>query len=139
MSASSAATRRVLLGLAPAAPFAPSAVRASGGAFPERPVRYVRPYRPGATNDNVSRVMSRALALRLGVPVVENRAGAGGAVGARLVAESRPDGHTLLNASAGNPTIAPHLGAVGYDPLRDLLAATRAAVDARRGRTARAA
>lgn len=85
-----------------------------------RPIRYICPFPPGATNDNVSRTMSRALTPRLGVPVVvENRAGAGGAVGSRLVAESRPDGLTLLNASAGNLTIAPHLGPVGYDPLKD--------------------
>lgn len=87
--------------------------------FPSRPIRYICPFPPGATNDNVSRTMSRALQTRLGVPVVvENRAGAGGAVGARFVAESRPDGTTLLNASAGNLTIAPHLSNVGYDPLR---------------------
>ena len=86
--------------------------------FPARPIRYVCPFPPGATNDNVSRTMARALQARLGVPVVvENRAGAGGAVGARFVADSRPDGYTLLNASAGNLTIAPHLGHVGYDPL----------------------
>jgi tripartite-type tricarboxylate transporter receptor subunit TctC len=116
-----AATRRAMLGAGLAMPFLAKAARAHG-VYPERPVRYVCPFPPGATNDNVSRVMSRALAPRLGVPVVvENRAGAGGAVGARLVAEARPDGHTLLNASAGNLTIAPHLGAVGYDPLRDLL------------------
>lgn len=86
--------------------------------FPSRPIRYVCPFPPGATNDNVSRTMARALQARLGVPVVvENRAGAGGAVGARFVADSRPDGTTLLNASAGNLTIAPHLSHVGYDPL----------------------
>ena len=121
MSASPAARRRALLGAVLAAPFV-SLARASGGGFPDRPVRYVSPYPPGATNDNVARVMTRSLAAKLGVPVVvENRAGAGGAVGARLVAESKPDGHTLLNASAGNLTIAPHLSAVGYDPLRDLV------------------
>ena len=88
--------------------------------FPARPIRYICPFPPGATNDNVSRTMARALSQRLGVAVVvENRAGAGGAVGARFVAESRPDGYTLLNASAGNLTIAPHLSQVGYDPLRD--------------------
>ncbi|WP_424811278.1 Bug family tripartite tricarboxylate transporter substrate binding protein [Roseococcus sp. YIM B11640] len=98
---------------------APAVARASEFVF-TRPIRYICPFPPGATNDNVSRAMSRALSQRLGVPVVvENRAGAGGAVGARLVAESRPDGLTLLNASAGNLTIAPHLGNVGYDPLRD--------------------
>lgn len=98
--------------------FAPTIARAEANFT--RPIRYISPFPPGATNDNVSRVMSRSLGQRLGVNViVENRAGAGGAVGARLVAESRPDGLTLLNASAGNLTIAPHLNQVGYDPLRD--------------------
>jgi tripartite-type tricarboxylate transporter receptor subunit TctC len=110
--------RRLLLGAGLAAP-ALLGARAQG--FPAHPIRYLCPFPPGATNDNVSRTMARALASRLGVTVqVENRAGAGGAVGTRVVAESKPDGHTLLNASAGNLTIAPHLSAVGYDPLRDL-------------------
>ena len=112
-------SRRLLLGAALALP-ALRLGQAQPG-FPDRPIRYVCPFPPGATNDNVSRTMARALGPRLGVTVVvENKAGAGGAVGTRLVAESRPDGHTLLNASAGNLTIAPHLSAVGYDPLRDL-------------------
>ena len=107
--------RRALLAGLLAAP----AIARAEPAF-SRPIRYICPFPPGATNDNVSRTMSRALTPRLGVPVVvENRAGAGGAVGSRLVAESRPDGLTLLNASAGNLTIAPHLGPVGYDPLKD--------------------
>jgi len=88
--------------------------------YPSRPIRYVSPYPPGATNDNTSRLMSRALTQRLGVPVVvENRAGAGGSVGSRLVAGAAPDGYTVLNASAGNLTVVPHLGHAGYDPLRD--------------------
>jgi tripartite-type tricarboxylate transporter receptor subunit TctC len=108
------AMRRVLLGALLAAP---AIARAEPG-FPSRPIRYVCPFPPGATNDNVSRTMARHLVARLGVAVVvENRAGAGGAVGARFVAESRADGYTLLNASAGNLTIAPHLGPVGYDPI----------------------
>jgi tripartite-type tricarboxylate transporter receptor subunit TctC len=108
--------RRLLLGAGLAAPLVARAQR-----FPERAIRYVCPFPPGATNDNVSRSMSRALGPRLGVHVVvENKAGAGGAVGSRMVAEAKPDGHVLLNASAGNLTIAPHLSAVGYDPLRDL-------------------
>ncbi|MCO6417772.1 tripartite tricarboxylate transporter substrate binding protein [Siccirubricoccus sp. KC 17139] len=116
--------RRLLLGAALAVP-ALAAARAQGpshGEYPDRPIRYLCPYPPGATNDNVSRTMSRALSPRLGVPVVvENKAGAGGTVGSRLVAEAKPDGYTLLNASAGNLTIAPHLSRVGYDPLRDLV------------------
>jgi tripartite-type tricarboxylate transporter receptor subunit TctC len=111
--------RRILLAGLLAAPAVAPVVAWAEAPF-SRPIRYISPFPPGATNDNVSRVMSRSLGQRLGVPVVvENRAGAGGAVGARLVAESRPDGLTLLNASAGNLTIAPHLNQVGYDPLRD--------------------
>ncbi len=106
--------RRGVLGLVLAAPAL--AARAN-----DRPIRLVSPFPPGATNDNVARTLARALTPRLGsLVMVENRAGAGGAVGARFVAESRPDGLTLLNASAGNLTIAPHLSRVGYDPLRDL-------------------
>ncbi len=111
-----ALSRRALLGAVLAAP----AVARADAAFPSRPIRYICPFPPGATNDGVSRVMARALQARLGVPVVvENRAGAGGALGARLVAESKPDGYTLLNASAGNLTTTPHLSPVGYDPLKD--------------------
>ncbi|RAI57117.1 Bug family tripartite tricarboxylate transporter substrate binding protein [Roseicella frigidaeris] len=114
-------SRRLLLGTGLAAAALPAWASSGPGEFPARPIRYLCPYPPGATNDNVSRLMSRALAARLGVPVlVENRAGAGGTVGTRQVADARPDGHMLLNASAGNLTIAPHLSAVGYDPLRDL-------------------
>jgi tripartite-type tricarboxylate transporter receptor subunit TctC len=109
-------SRRLLLGAGLAAPFI---ARAHAQPFPERPVRYLVPYAPGATNDNVARTMARALLPRLGQPVVvENKAGAGGAIGARFVAEAKPDGHILLNASASNLTIAPHLNPVGYDPVR---------------------
>jgi tripartite-type tricarboxylate transporter receptor subunit TctC len=111
-------SRRLLLGAALSLP----AIARAAESWPDRPIRYVCPFPPGATNDNVARLMSRALSARLGVPVVvENRAGAGGAVGSRMVAESRADGHILLNASAGNLTTTPHLSDVGYDPLRDLL------------------
>ena len=113
-------SRRLLLGAGLAAPFITRAqASASPSGFPERPIRYVVPFAPGATNDNVARTMARALLPRLGQSVVvENKAGAGGAIGARFVAEAKPDGHVLLNASASNLTIAPHLGAVGYDPLK---------------------
>ncbi len=96
------------------------AMPAIAHAASDRPLRLVSPFPPGATNDNVARTLARPLAPRLDTTViVDNRPGAGGALGARHVAESRPDGLTLLNASAGNLTIAPHLNRVGYDPLRD--------------------
>jgi tripartite-type tricarboxylate transporter receptor subunit TctC len=114
-------SRRLLLGAGLAAPFVATSGPAWAQGFTDRPIRYVCPFPPGATCDNVSRTMTRALGPRLGTTVlVENKAGAGGAVGSRMVAEAKPDGHVLLNASAGNLTIAPHLSNVGYDPLRDL-------------------
>ncbi|WP_161600930.1 Bug family tripartite tricarboxylate transporter substrate binding protein [Teichococcus oryzae] len=113
-------TRRILLGAGLAAPFLLSGTARAQG-YPSQPIRLVCPYPPGATSDNVSRVMARALSARLGqTVVVENRAGAGGAVGTRHVAESKADGYTLLNASGGNFLISPYLNEVGYHPLRDL-------------------
>ncbi|HWX47323.1 MAG TPA: tripartite tricarboxylate transporter substrate binding protein [Roseomonas sp.] len=91
--------------------------------YPSRLIRYVVPYSPGATSDGTARVMARPLAARLGQEVVvENRAGAGGSVGARHVAESEPDGYVLLNASGGILSVAPYISPVGYDPLKDLAA-----------------
>jgi tripartite-type tricarboxylate transporter receptor subunit TctC len=113
-------TRRTLLGAGLAAPFLLSGL-ARAQSYPSQPIRLVCPYPPGATSDNVARTMARALSERLGqTVVVENRAGAGGAVGTRHVAEAKPDGYTLLNASGGNLLISPYLNEVGYHPLRDL-------------------
>jgi tripartite-type tricarboxylate transporter receptor subunit TctC len=113
-------SRRALIGTTAGLLAMPSLSRAEA-AYPSRGIRYICPFLPGATNDNVARLMARALSTRLGATfIVENRAGAGGAIGSRFVAEAPPDGYTLLNASAGNLVTAPHLNFVGYDPLRDL-------------------
>jgi tripartite-type tricarboxylate transporter receptor subunit TctC len=109
-------TRRTALGAALALPFLG---HARAETYPSRPIRLLCPYPPGATNDNTARTMGQALTKRLGQPVVvENRAGAGGAVGARTVADAKADGYSLLNVSAANLTIAPYLNRVGYDPLK---------------------
>jgi tripartite-type tricarboxylate transporter receptor subunit TctC len=89
-------------------------------AYPSRPVSYVVPFPPGATNDNAARIVARRLGEKLGQTVmIDNKSGGGGLIGAEFVAKSKPDGHTLLNASTGNLTIAPHLMRTGYDPFRD--------------------
>lgn len=89
--------------------------------YPAKPITYVVPFPPGATNDNSARIIVRKLSEKLGQPVViENKPGGGGSLGADFVAKAKPDGYTLLNASSGNLTIAPHLIKTGYDPFRDL-------------------
>jgi tripartite-type tricarboxylate transporter receptor subunit TctC len=75
-------------------------------AWPEHPVRIVVPFAAGGTTDVVARVVAERLAPRLAQPVViENVGGAGGNVGAALVAKARPDGQTLLMATPGPAAI----------------------------------
>jgi len=83
------ATRRAALA-APALLLAPRPARA---AFPERPVRIIVPFAAGTSSDLQARMIGERMAPALGQPVVvENRAGAGGTVGADAVAKSAPDG-----------------------------------------------
>ena len=78
------------------------------GTYPSRPVRLVVPYAPGGNIDITGRIVAPAMSDALGVSfVVDNRAGAGGAIGSELVAKSSPDGHTLLVASTGSTTGIP--------------------------------
>ena len=77
--------------------------RAQAQTWPERPVRLIIPFPPGGNIDILTRLLAPLLGARLGQPVVaENRGGAGGALGAEMVANSRPDGHTLMMGSNGS-------------------------------------
>jgi len=95
---------------------------AGAAAYPERPIRLVVPYPPGAsTNDILGRALAVRLSARLGQQVVvDNRAGASGTLGSELVAKAQPDGYTLLVAIASplalGPSVYPKLG---YDSVRD--------------------
>ncbi len=88
--------------------------------YPARPVRIVVALAPGGGTDNLTRIMAPKLTELLGQQiVVENRAGAGGQIGADHVAKSAPDGYTLLNTDtsfASNPSLFSKLP---YDSLRD--------------------
>lgn len=106
---------RIILALACAAP----AVHAQ--TFPVKPVRFVVPFAPGGGTDRVARMLAQRLTESMGQSfVVENRGGAGGVIGADLVAKSAPDGYTLVLGSPGPMTINPNLTAkMPYDTLRD--------------------
>ena len=102
--------------------FAPDAL-AQG--WPSKPVRIIVPFTPGSATDIIARALAERLQPVLVQPlIVENRPGAGGTIGAAVVAQSPPDGHTLLVQSSGH-TVNPHIYAsLGYDTLRDFAGVT---------------
>jgi len=74
--------------------------------FPVKPVRWIVPYSAGASNDVVARLLAQKLSQLWAQPIViENRAGAGGTIGASLVAQATPDGYTLLMTNPGSNAI----------------------------------
>ena len=97
------------------------------GRFPERPIQLVVPFPPGGTSDISGRILAEALAKELGQPVVvENRGGAGGSIGARTVAEAKPDGYTLLlGTSSTNGTNSAVYSNLPYDGLKSFTPITR--------------
>ena len=97
-------------------PLAAAAQNAPAPAWPTRPVTVVVPFAPGGGTD----IAGRLLAVRLGqkwgqTVVVDNRTGAGGVVGAELVAKAKPDGYTLLIGNVGTQSINPSLYKLTYD------------------------
>jgi tripartite-type tricarboxylate transporter receptor subunit TctC len=85
-----------------------------------RPLRFVVPYPPGGPLDILARALADKAKEQLGVIVVENRAGAGGNIGADAVAKSAPDGSTIVMGAVATHAINPWLYAkLPYDPIRD--------------------
>lgn len=97
------------------------------GTWPERPIRLIVPFAAGASTDSVARLLATKLAERLGKPVVvDNKGGAGGAIGTDMVAKSAPDGYTLLFTSTSVVTSAAASKKSSYDPVKDLTAISEA-------------
>jgi len=101
----------------------PSFASAQSLAWPAKPIKVIVAYPPGGTTDIAARLLAERLTASLGQQVlVENRAGAGGMIGAQSVARAEPDGYTLLLAASPEVSIAPiTVKAMQYDPQKDLL------------------
>ena len=126
--------QRVSIGrLLAAAALAISSLTAQAQSWPSKPVRMIVPFPPGGTTDIVARSLGAELQKMWGQPVVvENRAGAGGNVGADAVAKSANDGYTLLMGTVGTHSINAALFAqsgnkMPFDPVKDFVPITLAA------------
>lgn len=93
----------------------------SQSSYPSRPINFIVGFPPGGVADSVARIIGPALSKRLGQPVVlDNRAGAGGVIGAAAIARAAPDGYTLGFGVSGALTSAVSLvPKLSYDPLHD--------------------
>ena len=97
--------------------------------FPSKPIRIVVTFTTGGATDTIARILGQKLAESLGQQVlIDNRPGAGGALGTELVAKAPPDGYTLVLSSFGPMAIGPHVySKLPYDPVKDLAPITLAA------------
>ena len=104
-----------------AAALASHAIAQSPAPWPAKPVRLIIPFGPGGAADTFGRLLSTRLPEALGQTVIaDNRAGAGGLIGAELAAKSPPDGYTLVISGIASHVLAPTLAAKPpFDPLRD--------------------
>lgn len=107
-------------GFFPAASLLAKVAYAAG--YPDHPIRMIVPFNAGGNVDAVARIVGAQMTGSLGQTVViDNRAGAGGSLGASAVVQSSPDGYTLLAGSNGPLTVNPFVFAkIGYKPLTDL-------------------
>ncbi|WP_165585477.1 tripartite tricarboxylate transporter substrate binding protein [Roseococcus sp. SYP-B2431] len=116
-------SRRLLMQASLAAPALALLPRPARAAYPDRPIRVIVPFAAGGNTDILGRILTQRMSERLGqAMVVENRTGAGGSVGAELVARAAPDGYTLLFGAGGPLTANPVLMArIPYDVERDFM------------------
>jgi tripartite-type tricarboxylate transporter receptor subunit TctC len=88
--------------------------------YPTKPIRLIVPFAPGGSVDIIARLIAEQISKPLGQNViVENRPGAGSAIGSEAAAKSAPDGYTLLMGSTSSLAINPVLQKLPYEPLRD--------------------
>ena len=119
-------TRRAAFALATSILGLAALPAAAQGSWPTKPVRIVVPFAAGGTTDILARAIAPELSRAFGQQfIVDNRAGAGGNVGAEIVAHSPPDGYTLLMGTVGTHGINRALySKLPYDPIRDFVPIT---------------
>ena len=100
---------------------------AARNGYPAQPIRFISPFPPGGGNDASTRWVTTRLTEATGQPsVVENRGGAGGNIGAKAVAEAKPDGYTVLTGQVSLMAVNPALySAPGFDPLKNFVPITQ--------------
>ena len=97
-----------------------AALPALAQTWPAKTVKIIVPFPAGGPTDVLTRFLADKLGGQLGQPViVENKPGAGGSIGADIVAKSSADGYTLVMATASTHSIGPYLGKLPYDPVKD--------------------
>jgi tripartite-type tricarboxylate transporter receptor subunit TctC len=97
--------------------------------FPTKTIRLVVPFSPGGGTDTLARIIAQKMSENWGQPVViENRTGAGGTIGAAIVAKATPDGYTFLVSSPGFVISAALHTNLSYDPLKDFVGVTQLGV-----------
>jgi len=102
--------------------FAAAIVTAQPPPYPSKPIRLIVPFPPGAGTDTVARFVAQKLGDAMSATiVVDNRTGAGGAIGAVEAAKADPDGYTLLFVASPFTTVAASSRSAGYDPLRQFV------------------
>lgn len=120
---------RLVAGLAALAAFTMAPLHALAQGYPAKPIKMIVAYGPGSGADIVGRILADQLSQQMKVSVVvENRDGAGGAIGTTMAAKSPADGYTLLMAPT-TLTVSPALQATAsYDPVKDFTPVTRVAI-----------
>ncbi len=119
----SAASRAALCVLALVA----ATIAAPAQDFPTRPITIVLPYPPGASTEQVARMIQPIMQERLKQPVViENKPGGNGSIGTLAVARTAPDGYTILLTTNALMTIVPNVQTMPFDPLKDFVPLTTA-------------
>lgn len=93
---------------------------AQEASFPNRPIRIIVPFSAGGVVDSTTRIIAEKLGTKYGQPViVENKTGAGGAIGTEFVAKSVPDGYTLLSVSPSHAVLPSLVKGLSWSPVRD--------------------